>query len=34
MDLLGPWGGYNIELAFSTGYLAGISAGKSNGNSN
>ncbi len=26
LDLLGPWGGYNIEMAFSTGHLAGISA--------
>lgn len=31
MDLLAPWGGFNIEMAFSTGYLAGLSAGKSNG---
>jgi len=29
LDLLGPWGGYNLEMAFSTGHLAGISAGKS-----
>jgi hypothetical protein len=28
MDLLGPWGGYNLQMAFSTGYLAGLSAGK------
>jgi predicted flavoprotein YhiN len=31
LDLLGPWGGYNMEMAFSTGYLAGHSAGKANG---
>jgi predicted Rossmann fold flavoprotein len=31
LDLLGPWGGYNMEMAFSTGYLAGLSAGKDNG---
>jgi hypothetical protein len=31
MDLLGPWGGYNLQMAFSTGYLAGLSAGKSLG---
>jgi predicted flavoprotein YhiN len=29
MDVLGPWGGYNIQMAFSTGYLAGLSAAKS-----
>jgi predicted Rossmann fold flavoprotein len=29
MDLLGPWGGYNIQMAFSTGFLAGLSAAKS-----
>ncbi|HBC47068.1 MAG TPA: hypothetical protein DEO84_10050 [candidate division Zixibacteria bacterium] len=29
MDLLGPWGGYNLQMAFSTGYLAGLSAAKS-----
>lgn len=28
LDLLGPWGGYNMQMAFSTGYLAGTSAGK------
>lgn len=28
LDLLGPWGGYNIEMAFATGYLAGFSAAK------
>lgn len=28
MDILGPWGGYNIQMAFSTGYLAGLSAAK------
>jgi predicted Rossmann fold flavoprotein len=26
LDLLGPWGGYNIGMAFSTGHLAGLSA--------
>ena len=26
LDLLGPWGGYNIQMAFSTGHLAGESA--------
>jgi len=31
LDLLGPWGGYNIEMAFSTGHLAGLSAAKGNG---
>jgi len=31
LDLLGPWGGYNIEMAFSTGYLAGLSAAEGNG---
>jgi predicted Rossmann fold flavoprotein len=28
LDLLGPWGGYNLQMAFSTGYLAGQSAAK------
>lgn len=28
LDLHGPTGGYNLKIAFSTGYLAGISAGK------
>ena len=28
LDLLGPWGGYNIQMAFSTGHLAGLSAAK------
>ena len=28
MDLDGPTGGYNLKIAFSTGYLAGLSAGK------
>lgn len=27
LDLDGPTGGYNLKIAFSTGYLAGISAG-------
>ena len=31
LDLLGPWGGYNIGMAFSTGHLAGLSAAKANG---
>ena len=26
LDLHGPTGGYNLKIAFSTGYLAGISA--------
>lgn len=30
LDLLGPWGGYNIEMAFATGHLAGLSASKAN----
>jgi predicted Rossmann fold flavoprotein len=30
LDLLGPWGGYNIEKAFATGYLAGLSASQDN----
>ena len=25
LDLHGPTGGYNLKIAFSTGYLAGIS---------
>jgi predicted Rossmann fold flavoprotein len=29
MDLLGPWGGYNLQMAFSTGYVAGLSAARS-----
>lgn len=28
LDLHGPTGGYNLKIAFSTGYLAGISASK------
>ncbi|MDO5860458.1 aminoacetone oxidase family FAD-binding enzyme [Methanobrevibacter sp.] len=28
LDLHGPTGGYNLKIAFSTGYLAGLSAGK------
>ena len=28
LDLHGPTGGYNLKIAFSTGYLAGISAGE------
>ena len=28
LDLHGPTGGYNLKIAFSTGYLAGISADK------
>jgi hypothetical protein len=28
LDLPGPWGGYNIQMAFSTGFLAGISVAK------
>jgi hypothetical protein len=28
LDLLGPWGGFNFQMAFSTGYLAGLSASK------
>ncbi len=27
LDLYGPTGGYNLKIAFSTGYLAGLSAG-------
>ena len=30
LDLHGPTGGYNLKIAFSTGYLAGISAAKNN----
>jgi predicted Rossmann fold flavoprotein len=26
LDILGPWGGYNIEMAFATGNLAGTAA--------
>ena len=29
LDVHGPTGGYNLKLAFSTGYLAGLSAAKS-----
>lgn len=32
LDLLGPWGGYNIEMAFATGHLAGFSAAQANSN--
>ena len=28
LDLYGPTGGYNLKIAFSTGYLAGLSASK------
>jgi hypothetical protein len=28
LDLAGPTGGYNLQAAFSTGWLAGESAGK------
>ena len=28
LNLHGPSGGYNLKLAFSTGYLAGLSASK------
>ena len=28
LDLHGPTGGYNLQIAFSTGYLAGFSASK------
>ncbi len=28
LDLHGPTGGYNLKIAFSTGYLAGLSAGQ------
>ncbi|UCE66235.1 MAG: aminoacetone oxidase family FAD-binding enzyme [Candidatus Zixiibacteriota bacterium] len=31
LDLLGPWGGYNFEMAFSTGRLAGLSAAADDG---
>ena len=30
MDLDGPTGGYNLKIAFSTGYLAGLSASEKN----
>jgi predicted Rossmann fold flavoprotein len=30
LDLHGPTGGYNLKIAFSTGYLAGLSAGEKN----
>ena len=30
LDLHGPTGGYNLKIAFSTGYLAGLSASKKN----
>ncbi|MEE8418361.1 MAG: aminoacetone oxidase family FAD-binding enzyme, partial [candidate division Zixibacteria bacterium] len=30
LDLLGPCGGYNIEMAFATGHLAGLSAANFN----
>ena len=30
LDLDGPTGGYNLKIAFSTGYLAGISANANN----
>ena len=30
LDLDGPTGGYNLKIAFSTGYLAGLSASKKN----
>ena len=29
LDLNGPTGGYNLQVCWSTGYLAGESAGKS-----
>ena len=28
LDLHGPTGGYNLKIAFSTGFLAGLSAGE------
>ena len=28
LDLHGPTGGYNLKIAFSTGYLAGLAAGE------
>lgn len=31
IDLDGPTGGYNLQLCWSTGYLAGVSAGRSPG---
>lgn len=30
LDLHGPTGGYNLKIAFSTGYLAGLSASENN----
>ena len=30
LDLDGPTGGYNLKIAFSTGYLAGLSASEKN----
>ncbi|WP_296858082.1 NAD(P)/FAD-dependent oxidoreductase, partial [uncultured Methanobrevibacter sp.] len=30
LDLHGPTGGYNLKIAFSTGYLAGLSASNKN----
>lgn len=29
MDILGPWGGYNMQFAFSSGYVAGKAAAAS-----
>ena len=29
MDVLGPWGGYNMQFAFSSGYVAGQAAADS-----
>ena len=34
LDLDADTGGYNLQIAFSTGYLAGISAGKSSNQEN
>lgn len=28
LEPIGPTGGYNLKIAFSTGYLAGLSASK------
>ena len=28
LEPVGPTGGYNLKIAFSTGYLAGLSASK------
>ena len=28
LDVHGPTGGYNLKIAFSTGFLAGLSAGE------